>query len=372
MRYYIIAGEPSGDLHASNLVKAIRAVDPQAVFRGIGGDKMKGNGVDLLRHYNDIAFMGFAEEMQNIGVIRQAIKQTENDLVETKPDVLIAVDYPGFNLRMMKFAKQHDIKTVYYISPKLWAWRASRVETIKRYVDHVILIFPFEEAFYKKHGYANAHYVGNPLLDELKNFRHTDTFRLDNGLTERAIVALLPGSRKQEIEQCLPPMLETAAQFPTLQFVVAGMEHTRPWLHRFQNLGNVKTIFNQTYDLLAHSDAALVTSGTATLEAALLNVPQVCAYRTSSLTYWIGKRLVKVPYISLVNLIAEKPVVSELIQADMNTANLSAALRDILPGGARRETMLRDYEDVRNKLRGSGASDRAAKVITEFVGAFNA
>ena len=371
MKYYVVAGEASGDLHASNLIKAIAQLDGNAVFKGLGGDRMQAAGMPLLLHYKDIAFMGIAEVLQNLGTIRKALRRCEADILQFKPDVLIAVDYPGFNLRMVKFAKQHGIKTVYYISPKLWAWRSSRVETIRKYVDKVILIFPFEESFYRKHRYTNVHYVGNPLLDELRDFQHTGTFRFNNGLTERPIVALLPGSRLQEINRCLPPMLECAALMPTYQFVIAGMKHTRPWIEKFGLQGNVKAVFDQTYDLLSHSDAALVTSGTATLEAALLNVPQVCAYRTSPITYLVAKQVVKVPYISLVNLVAGKPVIPELIQNDMQPQRLAEWLHYLLPGGAKRDAMLADYAAVRELLKGSGASQRAAKVTVDFVGVAN-
>lgn len=363
MKYYLVAGETSGDLHASNLVKAIRSLDANASFRGIGGDKMKAAGVDLLLHYKDISFMGFLEVIQNIGTIRKALNACEQDIASHQPDVFIPVDYPGFNLRMVKHAKTLGVKTSYYISPKLWAWRSSRVEIIKQHVDKVLLIFPFEEAFYKKHDYSNAEYVGNPLLDELKDFHATDDFSLRNGLTERSIVALLPGSRKQEIAHCLPPMLKSAKSFPDLQFVIAGMNHTKSFIEAHILPANVKIVYEQTYDLLAHSTAAIVTSGTATLETALLNVPQICAYKTSSLTYTIAKRVVKIPYISLVNLIADKPVIMELIQYEMTPLKLAGELREILPGGTRREKMLNDYEAVRRVLQKEGASLRAAQAV---------
>lgn len=367
MKYYLVAGEASGDLHASNLVKAIRSLDSKATFRGIGGDKMKEAGVELLLHYKDISFMGFLEVVQNLSVIRRALKACEQDIALHQPDVFIPVDYPGFNLRMVKHAKRLGLKTCYYISPKLWAWRSSRVEIIKRFVDKVLLIFPFEESFYKKHNYRNAIYVGNPLLDELKDFQPTHDFRLRNDLTERTIVALLPGSRKQEIAQCLPSMLASTKSFTDVQFVIAGMKHTRSFIESHALPANVKVVYDQTYDLLGHSTAAVVTSGTATLETALLNVPQVCAYRTSSLTYNIAKRVVKVPFISLVNLVANKKVIEELIQHDMTPQNISNTLKNLLPGGAKRAQMLTDYQTVRDALQTEGASLKAAQVIVEML-----
>ena len=372
MKYYVVAGEASGDLHASNLVKAIQTLDPDAAFKGLGGDKMKAAGVALLLHHKDIAFMGFAEVIQNLGVIRNALEQCERDIAAFKPDVLIAVDYPGFNLRMVKHAKRLDVKTVYYISPKLWAWNSARVETIKRYVDRVLLIFPFEAAFYAKHNYSNARYIGNPLLDALEDFQPSVDFRLRNGLTERPIVAVLPGSRKQEIAHCLPPMLACAKTFPDLQFVLAGMKHTNAFIENHALPANVKTVYDQTYDLLGHSTAALVTSGTATLETCLLNVPQVCAYRTSPLTYIIAKNLVNVKYISLVNLVADKPVIPELIQRNMTPQKLAIQLQRILPGGEAREAMLSCYNDVRATLHQRGASTNAAREILDLVTRGNA
>lgn len=364
MKYYIIAGEASGDLHASNLMKAIKSKDCQAEFRFWGGDLMQQQGGMLVKHYRDLAFMGFLEVLQNINTILKNIKFCKQDLANYKPDVLILVDYPGFNLRIAKFAKSLGIKVVYYISPQLWAWKEGRVETIKKYVDELLVILPFEKEFYKKHQ-VNAHFVGHPLLDAINGLEEVgiQQFKNENGLNDLPIIALLPGSREQEVKKMLELMLSVRSRFDNYQFVIAGAPSLDKSFYQQFVEEDVHFVSNKTYDLLRCSRAALVTSGTATLETALLNTPVVVCYRSSTMSYQIAKRLVKhIKYISLVNLIMDREVVKELIQDDLNTNNLEKELSLILDGEGR-EKMLLDYQELREKLGGSGASDVAAEII---------
>ena len=364
MKYYIIAGEASGDLHGSNLMKSLKQKDPDAEFRFWGGDLMTAQGGILVKHYRDLAFMGFLEVAMNLRTILNNIKICKEDIKNHKPDVLILVDYPGFNLRIAKFAKELGIRVVYYISPQLWAWKEGRVETIKKYVDEMMVILPFEEDFYKKHG-VHSHFVGHPLLDAISNLQKIDTenFKSENGLNEKEIIALLPGSRKQEVEKMLEIMLSVRPYFKEYQFVIAGAPSLPKEFYQKYVDDTVHFVSNKTYDLLRSSKAALVTSGTATLETALLNIPEVVCYRGSKISYAIAKRLVKnIKYISLVNLIMDREVVRELIQNDLNTKNLVEELRKILKG-EKRAQVLQDYEFLKEKLGGSGASDHAAEVI---------
>ena len=364
MKYYIIAGEASGDLHGSNLMKAIKKKDSQAEFRFWGGDFMQKQGGTLVKHYRDLAFMGFLEVVQNLGTILGNIKYCKKDIEEYKPDVLILIDYPGFNLRIAKFAKSLGIKVIYYISPQLWAWKEGRVEIIKKYVDEMLVILPFEKDFYRKHE-VDAHFVGHPLLDAIHDLPEIDAqkFKLDNRLGDEEIIALLPGSRKQEIDKMLEVMLSVRPFFKEYQFVIAGAPSIeKDFYQRFTD-NQVHFVSNKTYDLLRCSKAALVTSGTATLETALLNVPEVVCYRGSQISYEIAKRLVKhIKYISLVNLIMDREVVTELIQKDLNTENLKKELSLIL-SGEKRSQVLSDFAELRTKLGGHGASDEAAKLI---------
>lgn len=366
MKYYIIAGEASGDLHGSNLMKAILKKDPNAEFRFWGGDLMQNVGGTLVKHYRDLAFMGFLEVLKNIKTILKNIKFCKQDIKNYLPDTLILIDYPGFNLRIAEYAKKLGIKVVYYISPQLWAWKEGRIKTIQNYVDEMLVILPFEKDFYQKHQY-NAHFVGHPLLDAISDLKEINigNFKKEHSLNDKPIIALLPGSRKQEVEKMLQTMLSVRSYFPEYQFVIAGA----PSLPKsfYQNFvdDNVHFVSNKTYDLLRCSEAALVTSGTATLETALLNVPEVVCYRGSTISYEIGKRLVKnIKYISLVNLIMDKEVVKELIQHDLTTENLVKELRLIL--GENREEILSNYKVLKEKLGGSGASEKAAEIITDF------
>jgi len=364
MKYYIIAGEASGDLHGSNLMKALKEKDPSAEFRFWGGDLMQKQGGTLVKHYRDLAFMGFLEVAMNLRTILNNIKFCKEDIRNSKPDILILVDYPGFNLRIAKFAKELGIKVVYYISPQLWAWKEGRVEIIKKYVDEMMVILPFEEDFYNKHG-VKSHFVGHPLLDALSSLReiNADDFKTENGLNKKEIIALLPGSRKQEVEKMLEIMLSVRPHFENYQFVIAGAPSLDKEFYQKYVDENVHFVSNKTYDLLRCSKAALVTSGTATLETALLNVPDVVCYLGSKISYAIAKRLVKnIKYISLVNLIMDREVVKELIQNDLNTQNLIKELNSIL-SGEKRNQMLNAFDVLREKLGGKGASENAANVI---------
>lgn len=364
MKYYIIAGEASGDLHGSNLMKALKQKDPDAEFRFWGGDLMEAQGGTLVKHYRDLAFMGFLEVVMNLRTILNNIAFCKEDIRNNRPDVLILVDYPGFNLRIARFAKELGIKVIYYISPQLWAWKEGRVETIKKYVDEMMVILPFEEDFYRKHG-VHSHFVGHPLLDAISDLKEisTEQFKKENGLNDKEIIALLPGSRKQEVEKMLEKMLSVRPHFKNYQFVIAGAPSLPKEFYQKYVDDNVHFVSNRTYDVLRCSKAALVTSGTATLETALLNIPEVVCYRGSTISYAIAKRLVKnINYISLVNLIMDREVVKELIQNDLNTKNLVDELTKVLEG-EKREQVLNDYSLLREKLGGKGASGHAAEVI---------
>jgi lipid-A-disaccharide synthase len=364
MKYYIIAGEASGDLHGANLMRAITVREPGAEFRCWGGDMMESAGGKLVRHYRDLAFMGFWEVVKNIRTIWQNIRFCQEDITVCQPDALILVDYPGFNLRMARWAKSKGIPTYYYISPQIWAWHSSRVEQIRRYVDRMLVILPFEQDFYASH-HVEVDFVGHPLLDVVKDHEPVDDFLNRNGLDARPIIALLPGSRRQEIERMLPVMIEASHSFPGYQFVVAGApgqtgEVYAPYLARRDGL---KLVYHQTYDLLAHAHAALVTSGTATLETALFDLPQVVCYRGGWVSYRIARLVVNVKYISLVNLIVDRPLIAELIQDECSPPGIAAALQDVLVP-ERREEIRRGYAELRSKLGERGAAGRAAQVIT--------
>lgn len=368
MKYYIISGEASGDLHASNLMKALKNEDSHAEFRFWGGDLMREVGGTLVKHYKDLAFMGFAEVVMNLRTILNNIKFCKHDLLEYAPDVLILVDYPGFNLRIAEFAKKNKITVHYYISPQIWAWKENRIKKIKRDVDQMYVILPFEREFYEeKHGFP-VHFVGHPLLDAIANRKAVDPtfFAAENDLNEKPIVALLPGSRKQEITKMLSIMLKMAPKFPDHQFVIAGAPgQDLSFYQRFLSDDNVAIVENKTYDLLSVASAALVTSGTATLETALFKVPEVVCYKGNELSYQIGKRLVNVKYISLVNLILDKEVVTELIQDEFNESNLENELFKILDYKGR-ELMFDHYYELEKVLGGKGASENTAKLIIKY------
>lgn len=364
MKYYIIAGEASGDLHASNLMKSIKKEKPSAKFRFWGGDLMQKQGGTLVKHYKELAFMGFLEVVMNLRTILGNIKFCKQDIQNYKPDVLILVDYPGFNLRIAKFAKQLGIKVVYYISPQLWAWKESRVKIIQNYVDEMLVILPFEKEFYQKHK-VNAHFVGHPLLDAVSDLPpiSMNDFKKKHHLNDKEVIALLPGSREQEVRKMLQIMLSVRPYFKNYQFVIAGAPSLPKSFYEAYVDDQVHFVSNETYDLLRCSKAALVTSGTATLETALLKTPEVVCYKSSSISYLIAKQLVKnIKYISLVNLIMNREVVKELIQNELNTDNLVKELNLILEGEPR-EKLLQNYKELHQKLGGSGASDNAAKLI---------
>lgn len=367
MKYYLIAGERSGDLHGSNLIKGIRANDPDATFRGWGGDMMQAEGMHLVTHYKDTAFMGFLEVVKNLRTITGFLKKCKADIAAYQPDALILIDYPGFNLRIARFAKARGLKVFYYISPKVWAWNQKRAWNIKANVDHMFVIFPFETAFYQKYDYQ-VDYVGNPLMDAIAAFRPDPAFRTRHGLDDRPIIALLPGSRKQEITGMLDTMLTTQKHFPDHQYVIAGVKNLPAALYeQYLSGGKATIVYECTYDLLAVAEAALVTSGTATLETALLRVPEVVCYRTSAISYALAKRLVRIPFISLVNLILEKEAVRELIQHDLNEQNLVAELKSILPGGSKHAGQMQDYQQLADLVGGPGASERTGSLIVNYL-----
>lgn len=368
MKYYLIAGERSGDLHGSNLIAGIRENDPDASFRGWGGDMMQSAGLELVTHYRDTAFMGFLEVALNINKINGFLKKCKKDILEYQPDVLILIDYPGFNLRIASFAKKQGLRVFYYISPKVWAWNQKRAWKIKENVDHMFVIFPFEVDFYKKYNYS-VDYVGNPLMDAIGSFVPDPDFIKKNRLDSSApIIALLPGSRRQEIIGMLDMMLTVQPHFPGYQFVIAGVKNLPADLYqKYLSEHKAAIVFEATYDLLHVAQAALVTSGTATLETALLNVPEVVCYKTSAFSYALAKRLIRIPFISLVNLIMDKEVVRELIQQELNEKQLAEELASLLPGGAKRSLQLREYARLQEMVGGPGASERAGRLMVKYL-----
>lgn len=368
----MIAGEASGDLHASNLIRQLKVLDKSADFRCWGGDLMEKQGAHLVKHYRDLAFMGFTEVLMNIRTILQNIEFCKKDILNYQPDVLILVDYPGFNLRIAEFAKSKNIRVFYYISPQVWAWKQSRVHKIKKVVDKMFVILPFEKDFYRTFDY-NVDFVGHPLLDAVAGY---ETQRMQSVInTDKPIIALLPGSRKQEIDTMLPLMLTMQKYYPHHQFVIAGapsqsekLYHSHMDVFAKQNTGiqPAKIVFNQTYGLLKQATAALVTSGTATLETALFGVPEVVCYKGGAISFAIAKKLVKVDYISLVNLIMNKEIVKELIQSDLNEVNLKTELDKLLAGNSRKE-MMSNYEDLKQRLGGAGASQKTAELMISYL-----
>jgi lipid-A-disaccharide synthase len=372
MRYYIIAGEASGDLHGSALMKALSRLDPDADFRFWGGDLMLEAGGTLVRHIRQAGFMGFWEVLKNIGSIYAGMRFCKRDIASYRPDALVLIDYPGFNLRMARHAKNLNIRVFYYISPKVWAWNSSRVETIKKYVDHMLTIFPFETDFYESFGYK-VDYVGNPLMDAIENrpFREEqfDDFIQRNSLKAKPVIAILAGSRIQEIEKSLPVMLSVTGKFPGYQFIIAGAPSIAPEVYHKHTKNRVRVLFNQTYAILRQSAAAMIVSGTATLEAALLDVPLVVCYRGSFLSYHIARRFIRVRYISLVNLIAGREIVRELIQNDFNSENLGNELDKILNDSQVRNNMKDEFNHLKQLVGGPGASRKAAEMIVGYLNA---
>ena len=359
MKFYIITGEPSGDLHASNLVEELKKCNNELEFRAWGGERLLAQGVKLAKHIKETAFMGLLDVLKNLGAIKENLNYCKQDILKYKPDALILVDYPGFNLKIANFAKQQGIKVLYYISPKVWAWNKSRVSKIKRYVDELLVIFPFEVDFYQKYG-MKVTYVGNPLLDEIGKGNFSFSYS-----TEKPIIALLPGSRKQEIETMLTEMLTIVNYYPNHQFVIAATNNfSKEYYQSLIKEKNVVLVFDETYGLLSNATAALVTSGTATLETALFKVPQVVCYKTSWITYFLAKNLIKIKYLSLVNILMDKLVVKELIQKELNENRIKVELDILLNDN---KEILTDYEKLIDLLNKKGASKNAAGFIIDSI-----
>ena len=366
MKYYLVAGEASGDLHGANLMKALKELDPAAEFRFFGGDLMQAEGGTLVKHYADMAFMGFVEVVVNLRAILKNMKACKDDIAAYQPDVMVLIDFPGFNLKIAEYAKSIGLPVNYYISPKVWAWNQKRVLKIKRIVDHLFCILPFEVDFYKTWG-MDVDYVGNPLLDAITAFKPNAEFLQDNKLSDKKIIALLPGSRKQEINYLLPDMVAVARQYKEYQFIIAGAPSFKPdFYNSFLEGTDIPVIFNATYDLLTNAHAAIVASGTATLETALFNVPQVVVYKGNALTIAIARMLVKIKFISLVNLIVNREIVKELIQQDCNEIKMAAELRAIVEEGAYREMMLKNYDALDQRMGQPGASAKTASLNVKY------
>lgn len=362
MKYYIIAGEASGDLHGSNMIRALKQMDPDADIRCWGGDMMQAAGAHVVKHYRDLAFMGFVEVVKHLGTILGNIKLCKKDIAAFNPDVVVFIDYPGFNMRIAQWAKLQGYRTAYYISPTVWAWKEKRVHHINKYVDEMMVILPFEKAYYDKYGYR-VNYVGHPLMEVMQAEGNKPSTLDRNG---KKIIALLPGSRTQEIRKLLPVMLECALHYPDYECIIAQAPAQDAALyHEFiGDNPSVRLIQHKTYDILKIADAAIVTSGTATLETALLEVPQVVVYKTNPITYTLAKNLVKVKYISLVNLILDRPVVQELIQDDYNVPNLRQALEAILYNSEAISEMNKAYKTLKNLLH---ADHKASELVAATV-----
>ena len=367
MKYYIIAGEASGDLHGSNLIKELKKLDTASAIRCWGGDKMQTAGGVLVKHYRDLAFMGFTEVLMNLRTIFRNLKFCKEDILQYKPDALILIDYPGFNLRIAKWAKQQGLKVIYYISPQVWAWKENRVKAMKQCIDKMLVILPFEKNYYKSKWTWEVEYVGHPLVQVVGSY---ESGVRSQEFSSKPIIALLPGSRKQEIKKKLPVMLEVSKDFPDYQFIIAQAPSVDDSFYKTftEKFSNVSAVRNQTYDILMQAKAALVTSGTATLETALFGVPEVVCYKGSFLSYQIGKRLVNVKYIALVNLIMDKLVVKELIQNDLTVEKLKNELQELLTNDSRIAAIKKDYAELKSLLnQGGDASAKAANSIVNFL-----
>jgi len=368
MKFYIIAGERSGDLHGSNLVKSLLTRDSSISFRGFGGDEMKKAGVDIKVHYQQMAFMGFTAVIANLGTISKLLKFCKQDILEYKPDVIILIDYAGFNMRIAKFAKENGLKVFYYISPKVWAWNIKRAWKLKANVNRLFSILPFEKDFFKKFDWE-IDYVGNPVLDAIKTYKpDTDFLQKNTIVADKKIVALLPGSRKMELRRMIPVMAEVVKSNPQYQFVVAAVDTLPKELYQpLKEISSVKFVYESTYDLLTHSRAAIVTSGTAALETTIFKVPQAVIYKAGNLEYLLLKQLVKVPYISLTNLIVSRLVFKEFIQHDMNAKNLNAELKELVEDTSTRKKMLEDYDEVYRILDTGSASENTARLMLNYL-----
>lgn len=370
MKLYLIAGEASGDLHGSNLMRALKVENPEIDFRCWGGDKMKSEGGEIVKHIKELAFMGFLEVILNLQTILKNIRFCKEDILNYKPDALVLIDYPGFNLRIAEWANSNGIKVIYYVSPQVWAWKQSRVHKIKKYIDKMYVILPFEKEFYSNFDYS-VEYLGHPLLDAINDFQQTaltsDEFHKKNNLDTKPVIAVLPGSRKQEVSVKLPIMLKALESFQDYQIIVAGAPSLDESFYNSLVDSKVKILYGQTYDLLYASEVAVVTSGTATLETALIGIPEVVCYKGSAISYQIAKRLIRIKYISLVNLIMNKEVVKELIQHDCTPTNIEIELKKIIKGGVNREKMLSDYAELKIMLGDGGASEKVAQSLLKFL-----
>jgi lipid-A-disaccharide synthase len=368
MKLYFVAGERSGDLHGGNLIRSLRSKMDGLYCRGFGGDNMMQAGMEVVVHYREMAFMGFAEVIANLTTISRKLKQCKQDMLEFKPDAVVLIDYAGFNLRIARFAKQHGIKVIWYISPKVWAWNQGRALKLKACIDRMFVILPFEKEFFRKYDW-DVDYVGNPVFDAVRSHNlDTDFFRENHLSSDNPVIALLPGSRKQEVSLIIPVMAEVAGRFPDAQFAVASVDNLSPALYEpLRKLPNVKFVTSATYDLLAHAHAAIVTSGTATLETALFKVPQVVVYRASPISYLIAKSVIRVPFISLVNLLAGREVVKELIQHEANASGLSAELEKLLNDKSYRLRIMKGYNEIIQKLDTGSASENLANLILDYL-----
>lgn len=368
MKYYLVAGERSGDLHGGNLIRSIRKHDPGFVGRGFGGNEMRDAGMELTKHYDQMAFMGFTAVLANLGTIRAIMKQCKADILAFKPDVVVLIDYGGFNMRIAKFAKEHGLKVFFYISPKVWAWNTKRAWKLKASVDRMFCILPFEKDFYKKFDWE-VDYVGNPVLDAIKKFTPDSEFLSKNNLDKgKKIVALLPGSRRMELKRVVPMLADVARTNQNIQFVVGAVRTLPIELYSaLQDIANVKFVFESTYDLLSVADAAMVTSGTATLETALFKVPEVLLYKTTIIEEAIVRSLIKVQWLGLVNLILNKNVVKELYQADMTIAKLNEELDRLLNKEAYRTEMLSEYDRLYKILDIGSASENAGRLMVQYL-----
>ncbi|HSZ25500.1 MAG TPA: lipid-A-disaccharide synthase [Cytophagaceae bacterium] len=366
MKYYFISGERSGDLHASNLAKELKKNDSQATLRGTGGDYLKATGAEIFRHYKDIAFMGLWEVFMNLRAISRIFKEVQSDILSFQPDVLILVDFGGFNMRMAKWAKEKNIKVFYYISPKIWAWNQKRALKIKATVDRMFVIMPFEKEFYEKFGYTKVDYIGNPVQDAVGAHVVNQNFRTLNNLSDKPIIAILAGSRKQEVTVMLKTMLSFTNEYPDYHFVIAGVSNLPKEYYEPYRTDNISIVYDQAYDVLAFAEAAVVTSGTATLETALFEVPQVVCYKTNPITYFIGKPLVKIKFFSLPNLIAGREIVKELLQHEFTSDVVSQELKKLL-GKEYRQKMKEEYARMKHVMGEKGASGKAAKLMVNYL-----
>lgn len=367
MKYYLIAGEASGDLHGANLMKSLKLEDPEAEFRYFGGDLMRTEGGTLVKHISEMAFMGFVEVVLNLRIIFKNLKEAREDITAFNPDVVILIDFPGFNLKIADFIKKQNIKVFYYISPKVWAWNQKRVLKIKKVVDRMFCILPFEVEFYKKWG-MDVDYIGNPLMDAIAANKPDDQFKVRHNLSVDPVIALLPGSRRQELSKVLPDMIKTTEYFKDHQFVIAGAPNFSEEDYKpYTGDKGIPVIFNETYNLLLNSGAAVVTSGTATLETALLKVPEVVVYKGNPISIGIARMLVKIRFISLVNLIMDAEVVRELIQQDCTPETIADELKNILHDPLYRKRMLINYDELAKRIGDAGASTRAARLIVNYL-----